>query len=216
MRAFLKSGSWCLLLLFAAACGKRYEALQLAPLQQEVSVLAHKPMIDKEMYRCLVNGKFLLKSFHLSGILIFKTLEDESLRAVFQNEMGFTFFDFQWDKNDSFQVLKIIPQLDKPALIKTLRKDLQLVLMKGLDAQREEVGASKEGRVHRFPLEKGFADYVTSDSGLSWIYVLGKRKVATITLSSRESKTAMPDKIFVQHHTAHFTIELNKMPPYAE
>jgi len=179
-------------------------------------VLAYKPVFDKEMYRCLVNGKFLFKSFHLSGILIFKELPDGSTRCVFQNEMGFTFFDFSWDKSDAFLVLKIIPQLDKPALIKTLQKDLQLLLMKQLPAGQEKIAVGKEGTVHRFPLEKGFADYLVNDTGLSKIYVVGKKKVATISLGPKADKTDMPDSVFVQHHTANFSIQLNKIAAHAE
>lgn len=178
--------------------------------------MAYKPVIDKDLYRCLVNGKFLFKKFHLSGILVFKTLPDASTRVVFQNEMGFTFFDFSWDNKDSFQVVKVIPQLDKPALIKTLEKDLSLVMMKNLDPEQEQIAGAKEGRVHRFPLEKGFADYLISGDSLQEIYVAGKKKVATINLGARPNKASMPDSIFVRHHTANFTIELKKIAAHAE
>lgn len=213
MQRFLKYGSF-LLLIFLIACGEPYGKLQLSPAKQELSVLSYKPLINREVYRCLVNGKFLFKSFHLSGLLLFKGMGSGSTRAVFQNEMGFTLFDFEWDKNDSFQVHSIIPQLNKPALIKTLRKDLEVVLMKNLHAELEKCAAGKDVTIYRFPLEKGFVDYVVSEEGIRRIYIAGKKKVATINVSGYES--GMPDSIFVQHHTANFTIELFKIKDHAE
>lgn len=211
----LKYASFLLLFLLIS-CGKKYQSLAFKPLQAGVSISVFKPVFDKALYRCLVNGKFLFKSFHLSGILIFKTLPDSSTRAVFQNEMGLTFFDFSWDPQDTFQVLKIIPQLNKPALIRTLRKDLELVLMKNLNFNEAKIHAGEGVTVHRFELKNGFADYEIKDAGLRRIYVVGKRKVATISLGNRENKNSMPDSVFVRHHTANFTIELKKINPDAE
>jgi hypothetical protein len=127
MNRFLKLSS---LILLLSACGSPYKHLvELRGTQQ--SALIYKPQYDKELYRCTVNGRILFNKFHISGILFFKKVETGTVHAVFQNEMGYTFLDFEWDKNDSFKVNKIIPQLNRPALIRTLRKDFSLLLMKG-------------------------------------------------------------------------------------
>lgn len=71
-------------------------------------------------------------------------MPDSTTRVVFQNEMGFTFFDFEWSKTDSFQVNKVIDQLNKPALIKVLEKDMNLLLMKNINPQTEKIFIKNE------------------------------------------------------------------------
>ena len=51
-----------------------------------------QPKFSTTLYRTQIDvvGK------HLSGLLFFKKLPDESFRVVFTNEMGLNFFDFHF------------------------------------------------------------------------------------------------------------------------
>src|SRR5688572_183404 len=62
---------------------------------------------------------------HLSGILVVKKMPDNSMRVVFTNEAGPVYFDFSWSPTGDFKVESVMPQLDKKAVIKTLRKDFE-------------------------------------------------------------------------------------------
>lgn len=202
-----------LILVLFTACGNPYKHLQQTPAKQ-ASVLRFRPVIKKEVYRCIVDGRvLLLKKFHLSGILLFKTFEDGSTRAVFQNEMGFSFFDFKWDEKDSFQVISIIPQLDKPALIKLLQKDMNLLLMKNLDTATEAVFTQQDEMYSRFTLDKGYAYYITQNGILKRIENAGRNKVITITMTGRKDDKILPETVLFKHHKAHFTIDLKKIVP---
>jgi hypothetical protein len=212
MRHSLKYVSFLLLLLLMMSCGKPYRHLQPSA-QPMVSALRFRPEFTKEVYRCIVDGKVLFKKFHLSGLLLFKTFEDGSTRAVFQNEMGFSFFDFRWDEKDAFEVMSIIPQLNKPALIKLLKKDMNLVLMKNLDAATEAVFVQQDETYNRFSLEKGYAYYISKDGVLQRIENAGKSKVITIEPHPKRSGNTMPDALLFKHHKAHFTIDLKKIIP---
>jgi len=207
MTRFLKPVS--LLLLLFVSCASPYRHLQ----EQSVnfsSALRFRPEFDKVLYRCVVDGRFAFRKFHLSGLLFFKKMEDNSIRAVFQNEMGFTFFDFQWGApSDSFQVNQIIPQLDKAALVKTLQKDFNLLLMKGLSPATEHVFQSGTETYHRFDLERGVVYYIAEQSKLQRIENVGKTKVITISLSGKNSDHDMPRSVVFDHHKANFTIRLN-------
>ena len=77
-----------------------------------------KPVIERALYNTSVDvtGK------HISGLLLIKTMPDSSIRIVFSNEMGFSFFDFGFFTGNGFKVYHIIPQMNKKAVIKTLRK----------------------------------------------------------------------------------------------
>lgn len=201
------------LLLFFAACTSPYKHLKKAG-NPAHSAFIYKPSFDKVLYRCTVNGRIIFKKFHLSGVLFFKTLETGTVRAIFQNEMGFTFFDFEWDKQDSFRVNGIIPQLDKPALVKTLKKDMNLLLMKGLDRKSEVFFKSDRGNegFYCLSLEKGVVYYIEKDDQLIRIENAGgEKKVVTIKLGRKNTATAMPESVFFNHHKANFTIELNKI-----
>src|SRR5438093_1041377 len=91
---------------------------------------------QRALYRCHVNGKFLFKKIHLSGLLLLKyDKETKSVRAVFTNELGYKFFDFEFNHFDSFTVHSIIHQFDKPVMVRTLRQDIDLLLALTQDMQ---------------------------------------------------------------------------------
>ncbi len=216
MKLFLKLNSLLVVLLFS--CSSPYKKLIVAE-KHSSSAIIYKPFFEKELYRCVVNGRVVFKKFHLSGILLFKKLETGTIRAVFQNEMGFTFFDFEWNANDSFKVNQVIPQLDKPAVLKILKKDMNLLLMKGLDLSSEKYYISDRGKadLSRYTLEKGYAYYISEQGKLVRIENAGeKSKVITITLKNKINNAAMPDTVVFDHHKANFTIELTKIETHAD
>lgn len=216
MSRYLRLSSLIIILL--VACKAPYK--QLEPLQGKgVSALKYKPRYDKTLYRCTVDGRVLFKKFHISGILFFKSVETGTVHAIFQNEMGYSFFDFEWDSKDSFKVNQVIPQLDKPALIKTLKKDLSLLLMKGIDSSKEIFYSADRGKQQYscFPLDKGVAYYISGNGKLERIENAGKRnKVITITVGGKETNTAMPDTVLFDHHKAKFSIALYKIAAHAD
>lgn len=214
MRTCLKLSS--LLLLLFAACAGPYKHLHFHE-DKSQTALQYKPVYEKQVYRCVVDGKILFKKFHLSGILFFKAMEDKSTRVIFQNEMGFTYFDFKWNSEDSFKVIQIIDQMNKPALVKTLEKDLSIFLLKDLDKPTEKVAAEDGNTFYRFTLSKGYVYYIAHSGKLETIDNTGKnKKVTTITLEGKDSPKALPDSALFTHHKAHFTIQLKKIAPHAD
>jgi hypothetical protein len=216
MKRCLRSSSFCILVFVLFSCGKPYTRLEYHPIKDN-SAFRYKPVFEKQLYRCVVDGHFLFKKFHLSGLLFFKKLEDKSTRVVFQNEMGISLFDFEWDKNDSFKVNQVIPQLDKPAVLKILEKDLSLLMMKRLE-ESTEVAAEKDNVDYsRFTLNKGYAYYISEKGELKQIENTGKKKsVTSITINGKRLATAMPDSVFFKHHKAHFSIQLNHIEQHAD
>ena len=196
-------------LLVFGACASHKEVWQ--QYKGDLSALRFKPKYERELYRCVVDGKMLFKKYHLSGLLLFKELETGT-RVVFQNEMGLTFFDFARDKDDSFKVNQVIEQLDKPAVIKTLQKDMALLLMKSLDKANETHFQQGEDILHRFSLDKGFVYYIEKSARLMRIDNTGERKkVTTISLEGNNTPGSMPEKVLIDHHAANFKIQLTKI-----
>lgn len=213
MRYFLSVS--LVLLLFA--CNKNaYQQKQEIQLSQPLFAADLKPHFEKELYRGVVDGKFGLKKFHLSGILYLKNFADTATRVVFQSEMGATFFDFGWDKNDSFRVYSITDQMNKAALIKTLKKDFEMLLVKNMSAQPSGIynfNKNSDENYIRFELDKGFVYYIANrERKLDAIENADEqRKVVVINMSPDSPFGTLPEKISIRHLLAGFTIDLKKI-----
>lgn len=148
---------------------------------------------------------------HLSGLLIFKMQEDSSVRTVFINEIGVTFFDISFT-NTSYTIHSIMESMDKKSVKRTLAKDIGMILIRGIYSSMKN--SSKQQDVIELKLKsKGRVQYhfATQCNQYPIIENFGKRRnVITITQKYLEHES-MPDSIFVQHHTVHFTIRLKQM-----
>src|SRR5579862_4916289 len=69
----------------------------------ESCFLKFKPDLHHVIYKTSVDviGK------HISGLLVIKRMPDSSTRIVFTNEMGFSFFDFDFLPDSGFKVYQI-------------------------------------------------------------------------------------------------------------
>lgn len=201
------------------SCAPRpYKALKPASSEMKnkisMDVAHYQPQFDKELYSCRVTGRTPFgKRFSLSGILFFKQLEDGSVRVVFQNQMGLTYFDFGWDSNNQFKVVSIIEQMDKPALIKTLRKDFELLLFKNISSTASQLMSDKSSKSYlKFDLQKGFVYYIFEDNKIVSIENADeRRKVVVFKLSGAEDSSTFANKISVNHLRANFKIEMEKL-----
>ena len=81
-------------------------------------------------------------------------MPDSSTRIVFTNEMGFSFFDFGFPQDSGFMVYHIVPQMNKPALIKTLRKDFELIMFRNMDRNTSYDLIDSSVIYHAFPAGK--------------------------------------------------------------
>lgn len=201
-----------IVLLVISSCSTPYKNLQQAPVSQ--SAYRFQPEADRTLYRCIVDGRFILKKFHLSGVLFFKRLKTGTIRAIFQNEMGMAFFDMEWKEDGAFEVKQILPQLDKEAVVKTLRKDMEMLLMLGMDKKSEIMLQQDRGKavVHRLNRTKGYVYYTIDSERLVKIEHTDKRKkIVSIDVTGTHNATAMPDTVLFEHHKANFTISLSKI-----
>ncbi len=181
-----------------------------------VSAEILRPMFQRELYRATIDGKFGFKKFHLSGLLYLRTI-DKNTRVVFQNEMGSTFFDFGWDEQDSFSVYQILPDLDKQALITTLRKDFELLLLKNTAKSSSGIyiiDGNKEEQYIRFERPKGFAYYVIPPGSFDIKRIEHgdeKRKVVELIMTPPTEGHNLANRISIKHLRAGFTIDLEKI-----
>lgn len=210
MKHYLRLSS--LIILFFASCATPYKGLQQQAVRE--SVYRFQPEFDRVLYRCIVDGRFIFKKFHLSGVLFFKQLENGTKRAIFQNEMGIAFFDMEWDKDGNFRVRQVMEQLNKEAVKKTLRKDLEMLLMMGMDKNSEILMGQDRGKgqLYRLNREEGYVYYTVDDNRLVKIENADNRKtIVTVEIGGKTTLKAMPDSVLFKHHKANFTISLTKI-----
>jgi hypothetical protein len=114
-------------IIILANCQSVYKSLKPVQYAHDC-VQKFKPAFKVNWYNATVDviGK------HISGLLIFKTMPDSSMRVVFTNEVGVTFFDFEFKNDGSFKVHQIIEQMNKKAVTNLLRKDFELIMMRGV------------------------------------------------------------------------------------
>jgi hypothetical protein len=111
-------------LLFLAGCASAYKDLQ--PVEGTASCLnKFIPSFTTNWYTAKVD----VEGRHISGLLLVKTMADSSTRIVFTNEAGIKFLDVGFNKNE-FEVFSIMKALDKKAVVNTLEKDFELMLLK--------------------------------------------------------------------------------------
>jgi hypothetical protein len=198
-------------LFFLLACSSVYRKMEKAQ-AEPLCLLKFKPQFTKALY----NTKVDVMGKHLSGLLLLKAMPDSSTRLVFSNEMGFKYFDFEFSAAGVFKVYYILPQMDKKAVLTTLRKDFELLLMQHLDAAKEFT-LKKDGLFYYgFPQTKGNNYYITDNACLYLVRLeRASRKKAVVVAIMENYTDGMPDTIGITHHIPHinsdFTIGLKKL-----
>ncbi|MEO7313057.1 MAG: hypothetical protein ABIX01_21905 [Chitinophagaceae bacterium] len=197
--------SSCLLIL----CG-------CTPLHKQMTVATgHVANLEKFKPRfgtALYNTQVDVVGNHLSGLLLIKKMPDSSLRMVFSNEMGFKFFDFEFSPEGNFKVYSVIKQMNKKAVLKTLQKNFELVLMERLDTARVSV-YSKDGLLYYvFPQTKGFYYYITDSSGSELLRMeRASNQKVVVEAVMQHYKNGIPDTIGISHNGFQFTIALKRL-----
>ena len=156
MRHLLLSS--CLFIL--ASCSSVYKNLQ--PAAGDINYIKKfKPNFKNALYKAEID----VVGHHLSGILLIKTLPDSSVRMVFSNEMGFKFFDFEFKPDGGFKVFYVVKQMDKKPVVKTLKKDFELILLLETNAKTAYLRKDDHNLYYIFPRQKGSFCYITDLSG---------------------------------------------------
>jgi hypothetical protein len=201
---YLLSGS-CL--FFFISCTPVYRQMQTTA--GNINVLAKfKPAFSVALYNTQVD----VVGNHLSGLLLIKKMQDSSTRMVFSNEMGFKFFDFEFTPGGNFKVYSIVKQMNKKAVIKTLRKDFELILMEGLDSAALSVRTSNGLTYYVFPQTKGYNYYITDSTGDKLVRMERASKRKTVVEAIMKNYiNGIPDTIGISHKTFNFTIGLKRI-----
>lgn len=199
-------------LLIIAACSSPFKKLQKA--EGDLNCIQKfKPSFQTAYYEAEIE----ILSYQFSGILILKKMADGNVRIVFSTKPGIKLFDFEFSEDSAFKVLYIMDQLDKKAVIKTLRKDFELILFMNTEPNKGHLLRDTAHFYHTFPQESGSNFYIT-DSSCSRLYRLERasdRKVIVEAIMNNYQQ-GLPDTIGIEHKNFHFIIGLKKMNEAAQ
>ena len=142
-------------------------------------------------------------------------MPDGSHRVVFTNEAGVTFLDFEFKKDNTFEVKKILSQLDKKAVIETLRKDFYLIL--GLPFQQELQAWTNQQELNFGVMINGERYFLVTDEACADLKRLeiGSRSKQKVTVNF-SGNVKRPDRIQVNHHTFAMKMDLTRLEKDAQ
>jgi len=188
-------------------CSSAYKHLQPATGDAR-DLQKFKPAFSVAMYRTNVD----VVGNHLSGILLIKRMPDSSVRMVFSNEIGFKFFDFEFSTGGGFKVFSIIKQINKKAVIKTLRRDFELIMMEGIDPSNVLIRRDDGLVYYTFHQANGYHHYITNEprNELVRLERSSKRKPVMEAIMRNYIK-GIPDTIGITHKNFNFTIGLKRI-----
>ncbi len=167
--------------------------------------------LKPEFNTVLYNTKVNVAGNHLSGLLFIKSMADGSLRIVFTNEMGFKMFDFEFFENE-FRVIHCVNKLNKAAVLRSLRRDLGMLVQAGYDYMPVRY------------LQSGSLLYLAFLDGSETIYMITDKnceKIERMEAGSRYKRkvvmnligdgNSMPDSVYIAHQAFQFNIALKKV-----
>ena len=189
------------------ACSPVHKQMQTA--SADINLLQKfKPVFTVALYNTTVD----VVGNHLSGLLLIKKMPDSSTRMVFSNEMGLTFFDFEFAADGKFKVYSIIKKMNKRSVIKTLQHDFELMLMNNLDNSKASVRTGNGLTYFIFPQTKGFNYYITNLSGDELVRMERASNKKTIVQAVMKNYiNGIPDTIGISHKTFEFSIGLKRI-----
>lgn len=189
-------------------CSPVHKQMQAVTTADVSRIQRFKPAFTVALYKATVD----VVDNHLSGLLLIKKMPDSSTRMVFSNEMGFTFFDFEFAANGDFKVHAIIKKMNRRSVIKTLQHNFELVLMNRLNKAAESVRSSDGLLYFIFPQTKGFNYYITDANANELIRMeraSGKKVIVEGIMKNYSN--GIPDTIGISHKTFEFNIGLKRI-----
>jgi len=189
-------------------CASDYRHLQAAGPDEDCA----RKIVPLNISTSWYNASVDVVGNHLSGLLLIKNMPDSSMRVVFTNEAGVTFFDFGFSRKGDFKVYHIVRQLDKKPAIETLRKDFALILCLPFRNKLYERLISDDEIYFRVKQKNETAYFITNKDcaslqRLEW----GTPRKRMVSVKTPGSGYPSPETIELAHLTFNMQIKLTRI-----
>lgn len=195
------------LMACASACSNYYTGLTSIQVDTKCLSKIRPAGITRALYETSID----VFDKHISGILFIKTAEDKSKSIVFMNQSGLTLFHFEFDEYGKFSVRQIIEQLNKKAVVETLKKDFELLLaipfQGNLDSWRHG------DHIYFGTKTKSSFTYFSTTPECDSVFrsEIGSKRKRLVTMERSGSIAAQPETASINHLTFPMTIKLKKL-----
>lgn len=209
MKNLLLSSLVCLL---SMGCNSgHYKRFEPYPDQSLLKPIPLKPVFEDSFNSFLFKTNIQLYTKAFSGLLITKQIEPGYYRVILTSEMGMKLFDFEF-RDTSFKVHYCVSQFNKPVVLKTIKKDIEILLMNNLREKHMQILSDNNHTytIYKTDDEKDFNYYFIENSSkkISRIEHAGK-KTKKISYSLENYDGNFPSKIRIHHYDISLNIELN-------
>jgi hypothetical protein len=195
------------LAIFITACSLGHYK-RLLPTTIETTPL--KPIFGDHFNSFLFKTNITVYGKNFSGLLITKQLKPADYRVIFTTELGMKLFDFEFT-DSAFILQYCVPQFNRPALLKTIQQDIEILLMNKLKTQSLQQFMDKQNKyiVYR-QMEGKFSNYYFTDKNNHQLVKIehAKRQLKKTTFALDNYSEDIPGMIQIQHHNLKLKIEL--------
>jgi len=169
-----------------------------------------KPIFGDYFSSFLFKTNITVYGKDFSGLLVTKQLKPNDYRVIFTTELGMKLFDFEFT-DSAFTVQYCVPQFNRPALLKTIQQDIEVLLMNKLKTLPAQPLRDEKNTYLVYKQSDGkFCNYYFKDSNKNQLvkieHAKGQRKKTTFVLDNYSDD--IPGKIQIQHHDIKLKIEL--------
>lgn len=141
-------------MLLLGCSSSRYESMKLLGVET-FSENRFKPILQDTSAKILFKSSVSISGYNFGGILLFKKMNDNTVRAILLSELGMTIFDFEI-KGNGFKLIDCFEQMKKNeninSMVNTVGTDL--VLLAGGVPEQTKVSVLYDkdfmGRIFRF------------------------------------------------------------------
>jgi hypothetical protein len=169
------------------------------------------PVFQSAIHTATYSAQLDFYKKHISGLFVFKSMNDTTERVVFMTETGFKFFDFEFTPHQ-FKVQYIIPSLNKKFIVNTLSRDLGYLVVPPFENSAHEQPKNDNYTIFKFPTHKAYAYYSTDKrcDQLQKIEV-GNDKKKSLVIDFTDRQNMNPKTINIAHRNFKLTIFMKQI-----
>ncbi len=169
-----------------------------------------KSVFNDGFNKVLFKARIQLYNKYFSGLLFIKSIENNTIRIVFVTEIGIKIFEFEFINND-FNVHYCLEMFNKKAILKTLEKDIKLLLMNNLVNEKVKIFEDKKSKNKVYKLKKnGKSNYYFIDKETGNLIKIENSSgiFRKVIIELNDYKDGFPNKINIVHPGIKLNIQL--------
>ena len=166
-----------------------------------------QPLVNTATYTAQID--FYQK--HITGLWIFKAMDDTTERVVFMTETGFKFFDFEFSPHN-FQVKYIVRSLNKKLIVHTFKKDIGYIVMPPNENSIATVLQSDTNIKYTVSRGKAYS-YYSTDTRCEQLQKIeeGTAHIRTLVITMKGNRNKNPETINIAHQSYKLNILLKQI-----